>query len=524
LQYLNYKTTNININNIDFNSSVVYKHLRQLKPKTSSGPDGLSALFLKNLSSSLALPLSILFKLSFSSGILPDIWKSAIITPIFKKGQTCDPGNYRPISLTCVLCKLMESVIKDNLIKHLYDNKLITKHQHGFLTKHSTCSQLLECVNDWSIALNFRNSVDVVYIDFCKAFDSVVHSKLLYKLKAYGINGLLLQWITNFLNNRSQSVRVGSCVSDFSAVISGVPQGSVLGPILFLVYINDLVDLFGPDVTVKLYVDDAKVYINIVDIASINTLQDALFSISRWATLWQLKISINKCSVLHLGKNNLLYDYAIDSVTLPNVRDVRDLGVIIDSRLSFSAHYAQIVSKAHQRAGMITRCFKSKDAHLLFRAFATYVRPLLEYCSPVWSPVYKCDIAKLESVQRRFTKKLKGLHELCYLDRLDYLKAETLEKRRLKQDLIMMYKIMHNYVDIDINELFYLNGPGVTRGHNFKLVKPLCFNNSRLHSFSCRRINCWNNLHYDIVNLTALNNFKNAIDNVDLTNYLIYTH
>ena len=132
-----------------------------------------------------------------------------------------------------------------------------------------------------------------------------------------------------FLNNWSQSVRVGSCISDFSAVISGVPQGSVLGPILFLIYINDLVDLFGPDVTVKLYADDAKVYINIVDITSINTLHDALFSISRWATMCQLKISINKCSVLHLGKNNLLYDYAIDGSPLPNVREARDLGIIV---------------------------------------------------------------------------------------------------------------------------------------------------------------------------------------------------
>ena len=418
----------------------------------------------------------------------------------------------------------MESVIKDSLIKHLYDNKLITKQQHGFLSKHSTCSQLLECVNDWSIALNVRNSVDVVYIDFCKAFDSVVHTKLLCKLKAYGINGLLLRWITSFLNNRTQSVRVGSCISDLSPVISGVPQGSVLGPILFLIYINDLVDLFDSNVSVKLFADDAKIYINIVDITSINTLQDALFSISRWANLWQLKISITKCSVLHLGRHNLSYDYAIDGVTLPNVREVRDLGVIIDSKLSFSAHYAQIVSKAHQRACMINRCFKSKDPHLLFRAFNTYVRPLIEYCSPVWAPVYKCDIVKLESVQRRFTKKLKGLHHLCYFDRLNYLKAETLETRRLKQDLLMMFKIMHKFVDIDVNELFDLNGLGVTRGHNFKLVKPLCNNNSRSHSFSCRRLDCWNNLHYDIVNLTTVYNFRNALNRVDLSKYLIFTH
>lgn len=264
---------------------------------------------------------------------------------------------------------------------------------------------MLECINDWSIALNIRNSVDVVYIDFQKAFDSVVHSKLIHKLSAYGIVGNLLTWITSFLINRSQSVRVGNCYSDFIPVLSGVPQGSVLGPLLFLLYINDIVDLFGNNLTVKLFADDVKMYINISDVKNVNILQDGLFALSRWASDWQLNISIKKCALLHLGRNNLLYDYAIDGSVLPNVSEIRDLGVKVDSRLCFSAHYADIAAKAHQRAGLIVRCFKSRDPFLLFRAFTTYVRPILEYCSPVWSPVYKKDIIKLEAVQRRFTKK-----------------------------------------------------------------------------------------------------------------------
>ena len=164
------------------------------------------------------------------------------------------------------------------------------------------------------------------------------------------------------------------------------------GHYCFYFYINDIVDLFGNDLTVKLFADDVKMYVNISDVKNVNILQEGLFALSRWASDWQLNISIKKCAVLHLGRNNLLYDYAIDGITLPSVREIRDLGVKVDSRLCFSAHYAEIAAKAHQRAGLIIRCFKSLDPHILFRAFTVYVRPIIEYCSPVWSPhspVYK---------------------------------------------------------------------------------------------------------------------------------------
>ena len=191
--------------------------------------------------------------------------------------------------------------------------------------------------------------------------------------------------------------------------VSGVPQGSVLGPLLFIIYIIDLADVLGRGLTVELFADDVKIYVNIGDINSFVLLQDGLNALSKWASEWQLKVSINKCTTLHLGRNNAMHDYAIDGVTLPNVRIIRDLGVIVNSKLSFSAHFAAITAKAHQWAGLISRCFKSRDPHILFRAFKVYVRPIVEYCSPVWSPVYKSGIRKIEAVQRRFTKIFKIL-------------------------------------------------------------------------------------------------------------------
>jgi hypothetical protein len=512
--------SDVHLSNVGFSSDTIYRYLTQLKAKTSSGPDGLSAVFLKHLAPSLSLPLSILFSNSFRCGDLPDIWKMAYVTPIFKKGQTSDPNNYRPISLTCVLCKVMESIIKDSVSRHLLMHKLITKQQHGFLAKHSTCSQLLECVNDWTLSLNVRNSVDAVYIDFHKAFDSVVHSKLLHKLKAYGIAGNLLQWITNFLFNRFQSVKVGLHNSGFSAVRSGVPQGSVLGPMLFIVYINDLVDVFGHNLTVKLFADDVKIYVSISDIDSVNLLQDSLAALTKWASDWQLKISIGKCVALHLGRNNLMHNYVVNDAVLPNVRETRDLGVIVDSKLCFSAHLAQISAKAHQRAGLILRCFKSRDPHLLFRAFCVYVRPILEYCSPVWSPVYKADITKLEAVQRRFTRRLKQCAGFSYAARLKFLNAETLELRRLKQDLVTIYKMFHGLMDVRVNEFFQVQTANITRGHNYKIIKPVCNNNARQFSFSCRRINCWNSLTQIIVNAHSVAAFKHYLNSVNFSKYL----
>jgi hypothetical protein len=287
---------------------------------------------------------------------------------------------------------------------------------------------------------------------------------------------------------------------------------------LFLIYINDFADLFGTDLTVKLFADDVKMYVNISDVNNVNLLQEGLSSLSQWASDWQLNISITKCAVLHLGRHNLLYDYAIDGCPLPSVREIRDLGVKVDSRLCFSAHYAEIAAKAHQRAGLITRCFKSRDPHLLFRAFTVYVRPIIEYCSPVWSPVYKKDIFKLEAVQRRFTKKLQGLSRLTYAERLVILNANTLELRRLKQDILTMYKVFNGLLVLNISEFFELSRVH-TRGHKFKLIKPSCINNARAFSFACRRIDCWNSLPADILKL-SLSEFKAKLNYINFSKYL----
>jgi Reverse transcriptase (RNA-dependent DNA polymerase) len=223
------------LSNIIFTPGLVNKAIKHLRSKSKGGPDSIPPEFYKKCSLWLSEPLAYLFQASFDAGFLPPIWSIAYITPIYKKGDRTDPANYRPIALTCVMCKLMEAVIKEQLLSYLLQHSLISKHQHAFIRKHSTASNLLECVNDWTIALNCKQYVDVIYIDYARVFDSVVHSKLMLKLRQFGIHDKLLAWLQMFINNRTQCVIIENCFSAFRPVISGVIglQGSFLGPILF---------------------------------------------------------------------------------------------------------------------------------------------------------------------------------------------------------------------------------------------------------------------------------------------------
>ena len=220
-------------------------------------PDGFPALFFKSIAPSIALPLSILFMQSLRNGQIPTIWKVAFVRPLFKKGLSSLPANYRPISLTSVI---MEKLQVNSMMLFLQSNHLISKNQFGFMSRRSTCSQLLATLNDWTLAVNNHAKVDTVYIDFAKAFDSISHIKLLTKIHAYGVDTNLLNWISNFLSERTQFLYIGNTFSKFLPVLSGVSQGSVLGPFLFLLFINDLPDCMTFPVETKIFADDIKIY------------------------------------------------------------------------------------------------------------------------------------------------------------------------------------------------------------------------------------------------------------------------
>lgn len=510
----------VEISSIEFTPLSVYNSLKQLKSSTSSGPDGLPNILLKNCAEAFSVPLSHIFDISFKDGVLPQCWKSAHVIPVYKKGCAADPNNYRPISLTSTCCKVMERVLNREIVKYLLAHNLITTQQHGFIHKRSACTNLLESVYDWSVNLELRKKSDVIYFDFKKAFDSVTHDKLITKMQAYGFTGNLLHWLQQFLSDRSQIVKIDSSYSSPCRVSSGVIQGSVLGPTLFLLFINDIADLFSDlDVTCKLFADDLKLYSK-CDQNGSDDLPVAIDRLCNWCTTWQLSIAINKCSVCSIRNanlyNNINYNYSLSGNIILTCDTVRDLGIEIDSSLKFDKHISLIVHKAMTRCKLILKSFLSKDPTLLLRAFNTYVRPILEYCSPVWSPHYKYLVNKLEHVQQYFTKRLPGLWHNSYKERLNRLGIHTLECRRVITDMQFCYHILNKNIDSTIYNCFILknnvNTGTKTRGNDFKLLKHFASNNHVKYFFSNRVIDHWNQLPNEIVSTTSINTFKSRLN------------
>ena len=419
----------------------------------------------------------------------------------------------------------MESIIKDQLVSYLLRKNYISKKQHAFLRRHSTATNLLECTHDWVISLSKNMCVDVVYIDFSRAFDSIVFSKLLSKLSSYGIDGKLLSWLDAFLHNRLQYVVIENCFSNVSDVVSGVPQGSVLGPIMFLIFINDIETVCCGDTDLQLFADDLKLYSSVKVSCNSLTLQQSIDNLALWADKWQLNINISKCAVLTIGAKGGYCGsvYFINNTQLVSTNSFIDLGIDTDSSLSYHNHISSIVSKAAQRVGILFRGFMTRDLQFMRKAFITYIRPLLEYNSCVWNPHQKEYINLIEKVQRRFTKRIPSLRDLSYTERLAIINLEPLELRRLKTDLTEYYKIFNNLDAIEYSDHFNFYEPlASTRSSSPKLIKPAKGNNTVMFSFFNRAIDCWNSLPHNLRFCNSLSTFKRQLCTIDLSSFLIF--
>ena len=293
--------------------------LLNLKSHKATGPDNFPSYFLKEVANEIAPALSLIFQASLNQGSLPDIWKSALVVPVYKKGNKKDPGNYRPISLTCICSKIMEHIIYSCLFEHLNHFQALRDEQHGFHQHRSCETQLISSVHDFTRCLNQRGQCDVLLLDFCKAFDKVPHTCLLNKLQFYGIQGSLLGWIKNFLTDRSQQVILDNKQSDPCNVLSGVPQGTVLAPLLFLIYINDLP--LHVSNKVCLYADDVILYSYIYSMDDCCKLQKALDSLMLWSHKWQMSFNPRKCEFLRITnkKKFITFTYHISDCSIQEV-------------------------------------------------------------------------------------------------------------------------------------------------------------------------------------------------------------
>ncbi|XP_072443501.1 RNA-directed DNA polymerase from mobile element jockey isoform X1 [Chiloscyllium punctatum] len=404
----------------------------------------------------------------------------------------------------------MEKVLKDRIYEYLERHCLIRDSQHGFVMGRSCLTSLIEFFEEVTKHVDEGRAVDVVYMDFSKAFDNVPHGRFMQKVRRHGIVGNLASWIENWLTGRSQRVMVDGKYSAWSSGTSGVPQGSVLGPLLFVMFINDLEE--GVEGWVSKLTDDTKIGGVVDNEEGCCRLQRDLDLIQSWAEEWQMEFNPVKCEFVHFGRTNKKAEYWVNDRVLSKVEEQRDLGVYVHSSLKVATQVDRASKKAYGVLAYISRRIEFKSREVMLQLNRTLVRPRLEYCVQFWSPHFRKDVEALERVQRRFTRMLPGMENRSYEDRLRVLGLFSLERRRMTGDLIEVYKIIRGIDRVDSQRLFPWVQQSVTRGHKFKVKGERYRGVVRGRSFTQRVVGAWNALPVGVAESESFVTFKRQLE------------
>lgn len=440
----------VSLSNLTITAEAIYKELKSIDTNKGAGHDGIHPLFIRSCAKQLSTPLCFIYQKSLELGIFPSAWKLALITPIPKNDNINDVSQYRPISKTNLFGKVFEKIITTKLTCVLKNH--INVNQHGFCKGRSVETNMLTFTSFLVDALDRKKQVDVVYSDFSKAFDKINHDLLIEKLWTIGIHGDLLRWLDSYVKNRSQAVAVKGFVSRFLDIPSGIPQGSHIGPLLFIIYINDI-EKIVQNSNFLLYADDAKFFRIVEGYDDCLRLQSDIERLTEYCSSNQLFLNLDKCSVISYTRktNPINFDYTINNSSLARVTSIRDLGILMDSGLSFNLHIDNIVNKAFRQLGFILRVSKPfKQSHTLKLLYFSFVRSILDFACIIWSPFYACHIGRIERVQKKFIKNLdfrENHDHVTYEDSLRRHSVTTLENRRIMFDQIFLFKILNNFID-----------------------------------------------------------------------------
>lgn len=509
---------------LHFSEDDIVKAIEEITPNAASGPDEIPVLLLRNCKVALSRPIHILWSRSLENGLVPNFYKFSHVFPLHKKDSRAVAANYRPISLTSHIIKVYERVIRKKLVEFLEMNNLICGKQHGFRSGRSCLTQLLHHFDDVLESLTKNTDFDSIYLDYAKAFDKVDHTLLIRKLALYGIHSKVIKWIESFLSNRKQAVVVDGHLSLLAAIISGVPQGTVLGPVLFLIFINDIENCIMHSI-VRCFADDTRISIAVRSEQDVKLLQQDLENVIQWSDRNNMALHKDKFEYMCHKSNkqhfltelpfvNECYQYRVSNdIILEPTYQLRDLGILVSDDLSWSPHIRAIANKARQKASWVLSVFHTRSTTIMLTLYKSMVRSLVEYCCPLWHPSKVSDIQELESVQKTFISRISGMKELHYYDQLIHLSLMSLQRRRERFILLHMWKILHGKTSNDL-KIQFVSRPRLgtlaiipPKGRTSSAANQTLFDNS----FAVQGPKLWNAMPHHLNSIQSLEHFKDQL-------------